>query len=496
MNHAAGLPPSDKRETARRAQCRPMTPSSFGFTEVRPFIRESWDLGWPMILIMFFQFAIGLTDVYVAGFLGTDVLAAVGYVGQLYFTLMILANGITVGTVSMVAQAQGAGSHDGIGNITAHSLIIGLAISGVMTALAIFYPASIVRLAGMPPEIEEIATGFLRIFALVLIPTYMTLISAGILRASDRIRIALINSVIAALINMVGDVVLSFGWGPIPALGYKGIAWASAIATTLGMLLNVIPICYGPGAISLAAFMRPLPLCFKNLIRLGAPSAVQQTAWNAGTLVVYFLVGRIERGDITALAAMTAGLRIEAVIFLPIFAFNMAAAVLTGNRLGAGDVNGARSGAKAGALLCLLIIGLPAVAIFVLAPKISSFLTTDPAVLAEMTRYLRVNMVAMPFMAVGITLSGALQGAGDTFGTMRIVFIGMWLVRIPAILVAIYVLHTGSIGVWWTMTLSIIAMCALFWFRFRADAWTTTSVDQRNKTMLWEACLTKPILPR
>jgi len=113
-----------------------------------------------------------------------------------------------------------------------------------------------------------------------------------------------------------------------------------------------------------------------------------------------------------------------------------------------------------------------------------------------MTRYLRVNMVAMPFMAIGITLSGALQGAGDTFGTMRIVFIGMWLVRIPAILFAIYVLHTGSIGVWWTMTLSIIAMCALFWFRFRAGAWTTASVDRSNKTMLWEACLTKPILPR
>ena len=74
--------------------------------DVRPFIREAWTLGWPMIMIMFFQFAIGITDVYVAGLLGTDVLAAVGYVGQLYWTLIILANAVTVGTVSMAFLAR------------------------------------------------------------------------------------------------------------------------------------------------------------------------------------------------------------------------------------------------------------------------------------------------------------------------------------------------------------------------------------------------------
>ena len=67
-------------------------------SEARPFLKDSWALGWPMILIMFFHFAIGITDVYVAGFLGSEVMAAVGYVGQLYWTLMILASGLTVGT--------------------------------------------------------------------------------------------------------------------------------------------------------------------------------------------------------------------------------------------------------------------------------------------------------------------------------------------------------------------------------------------------------------
>ncbi len=300
---------------------------------------------------------------------------------------------------------------------------------------------------------------------------------------------AMINSAVAASLNDLGDLVLGFGWGPIPALGFRGIAWSSALASTVGMLLNLLCVSYGPNGISWGSMIRPLAPCLKNLIKVGVPTALQQTAWNAGTLVVYFLVGSLTKGQITALAAMAAGMRIEALIFLPIFAFNMASAVLTGNRLGSGDTAGARSGAKAAALLCLSIIIVPAFLIFVFAPFISELLSSDPEVLAEMTRYLRINMLGMPFMAIGITFGGALQGAGDTLATMRIIFTGMWLIRIPLILVVIHVFRASAMEIWWCMTFSIVIMCGLLVNRFRGNAWIAASFDRKTKAMLWEACL-------
>ncbi len=465
------------------------------FEEAKRFLAESWAMGWPMILIMFFHFSIGMADVYVAGYLGTDVMAAVGYVGQLYWTLLILANGITVGAVSMISQAYGANSSEGVGHVTAHSLVLALAISGILTIFALAFPASIVRIAGMPVEIREIAEDFIRIFALVLIPTYVMIITSGVLRASGRIHITMINSLVASLVNIAGDLILGFGWGPIPALGYKGIAWATAAGTTLGMLLNLIFVLRGPSCLRLSCLLQPIPRCMRNLAKLGVPSALQQTAWNAGTLVVYFLVGQLRGGEVTALAAMTAGVRIEAIIFLPIFALNMACAVLTGNKLGVGDEVGARYGAKVTAMLSFSIILLPIVAIFVFAPHISSWLTQDQAVLDEMVRYLRINMLGMPFLAIGVSLSGALQGAGDTMATMRIVFTGMWLFRIPFILVIIHVFRTSATGVWWAMTLSMILMCSLLINRFRGDSWVKASIDKENSTMLWEACIPrKPVV--
>ena len=466
-----------------------MMPFQSRIAEIRAFLKDSWALGWPMILIMFFQFSIGLTDVYVAGKLGTDVLAAVGYVAQLYWTLVILANAITVGTVSMVSQAYGANSSRGVGNITANAVVMGLTISGAMTVIGLLWPGQLVRVAGMPEGIQAIGEAFIKIFALVLIPTYVMIITGGVLRASGRIRIALINNFVASVVNIIGSLGLGLGLGPFPSLGYLGIAWATAIATTLGMALNLVQLFWGPGRVTLGALVKPRFPCLRNLVRLGIPPALQQTAWNAGTLVIYFLVGQMEGGHITALAAMTAGVRIEAIIFLPIFALNMAAAVLAGNRIGAGDVAGARSGAKATAALCFAIIFIPTLAIFLFAPWISMLLTDDPSVLEEMTRYLRINMIGMPFMAIGVTVSGALQGAGDTYATMRIIFIGMWLLRIPFILAVIHLLRAGPTGVWCAMTLSIIIMCGMLIKRFRGEAWTKASMDEKNKTMLWEACL-------
>ncbi len=452
---------------------------------------ESWAMGWPMILIMFFQSSIGITDAYVAGYLGTDIFAAVGYVGQLYWALIILANAIAVGTVSMISQAYGAKSEEAIATVTSHSMLMALIIAGLLTVGARLYPESIVRIAGMPEDIREVAREFIRIFSLVLIPTYLMIISASVLRASGRVRVSMINTIIASVVNVVLDIILSFGWDPIPALGFRGIAWATASATSLGMLLNMAHLVFGSGRIRMSSLANVRMRCMRNLIRLGGPSALQQTAWNAGTLMVYFMVGQLQGGQVTALAAMTGGGKIEAIIFLPVFALNMASAVLTGNRLGAGDVDGARSGAKATAFMSLLIILAPTLLIFVLAPSISGLFTKDAAVLAEMTRYLRVNMLGMPFFAVAVTLSGALQGAGDTIATMRIIFTGMWLFRIPLILAVIHVFKTQALGVWCAMTVSMVLMCGLLMHRFHGGAWMKASIDKKNNSMLWEACAGK-----
>src|SRR4030065_1484521 len=68
-----------------------------------------WHMSWPMLLVMFFNFLVVMTDIYVAGLIGPEIQAIVGFVGQLYFFIIIIANAISIGTVAILSRAVGAG---------------------------------------------------------------------------------------------------------------------------------------------------------------------------------------------------------------------------------------------------------------------------------------------------------------------------------------------------------------------------------------------------
>ena len=82
-----------------------------------------------MLLIMLFNFIVGFTDIYVAGLLGSEVQAAVGFIEQLYFLLVILANAISTGSVAIVSRAAGAGDMAKARDASRQSLGFGMLIA-------------------------------------------------------------------------------------------------------------------------------------------------------------------------------------------------------------------------------------------------------------------------------------------------------------------------------------------------------------------------------
>ena len=156
-----------------------------------------------------------------------------------------------------------------------------------------------------------------------------------------------------------------------------------------------------------------------------------QIAWNAGTIILYNILGRLGEESITAMAAISNGLRIEALIFLPAFALNMSASVLIGQNLGAGNPERAERVVWRIAAAGVVTLSALALIVFLRAEAFAAIVAKDPAVLAETTRYLRINMIAQPFIALSLALSGGLHGAGDTRGTMWVIIIATWLIRLP-----------------------------------------------------------------
>ena len=436
-----------------------------------------WQISWPMMLIMLFNFAVGFTDIYVAGLIGAEVQAAVGFVSQLYFLLIIIANAISTGSIALVSRNIGAANLAQAVSNAKQSLIFGVFCAIGLTLTALIFYREIIATAGFPSPIRATAETFFRIFACALGPNYLLIISNGIFRASGEVKKPLLTMFTVSVINVIGDFVLVFGLFSLPRMGYAGIAVATAFSVSVGMVINLFlfstrrwkHLYKRPFTIALATM--------RQIIALGWPAALLQIAWNAGSIVLYNILGRLGESSISALAAITNGLRIEAIIFLPAFALNMAASVLVGQNLGAGNPTRAAQLGWRTALLGVTFLSILAGVIFLWAEECAALLTRDPAVRAETTRYLQINMFSEPFMALSLILGGGLQGAGDTKGTMKVIITGMWVVRLPLAFVLAFVLGYGARGVWIAMLVSMVVQGILMALRFYKGDWKTIRLN-------------------
>ncbi len=439
--------------------------------------RAIWHISWPMMLIMLFNFLVGFTDIYVAGLINPEVQAAVGFVSQLYFLLIIIANAISTGSVALVSRSFGANNVPLAVSNAKQSLLFGILCAVTLTLTGLIWYREIIATAGFPSQIRGIAEQFLRIFAFALGPNYILIISNDIFRASGQVKKPLLTMLVVSTLNVIGDFVFVFGLFSFPEMGYAGIALSTALSVSAGMIINLLFFLkkhwrriYRPPW----SFISPTIL---KIVNLGWPAALLQIGWNAGSIVLYNILGRLGEDSITALAAITNGLRIEAIIFLPAFALNMAASVLVGQNLGAGNPHRASQTGWRIAILGSVLLTVLASIIFFWAEECASFLTDDPAVLEETTRYLRINMFSEPFMALSLILGGGLQGAGDTRGSMMVIIIGMWTVRLPLAALLAITFDLGAAGVWCAMVISMIVQGTLMSLRFHKGHWKTISFD-------------------
>jgi len=430
-----------------------------------------WRMSWPMLLVMLLNFFVGFTDVFVAGYLGPEIQAVVGYVGQLYFFIIIVANAIGIGTVAIVSRAVGAYDESEALQAVRQSIFFGTICSIVLMLTGFVFRDWLLAPARFSGQTAIIAREFLLIFSCALMPNYLVIIVNAIFRAGGEVKLSLAAMCLVSVVNIVMNFVLVFGIGIFPGIGYRGIALATALSMACGTVASLFLILrsrwrgifHGPWKMA-GAFIR-------RIAAVSWPSALIQISWNAGNIFLYSVLAALTSESITAMAALTNGLRIEAAIYLPAFALHMAAAVLTGQNLGAGHPERAeRLGWKI-SLAGILFVTVMSVPVFIWSDMFSAIVSKDSPVIGETSRYLRITMLVEPFMAISVVLGGCLQGAGDTRGAMTVIVATLWGIRLPLAFVLAVVLGFGAPGVWVAMAVSMFFQSIGMIMRFRSGRW-------------------------
>ena len=429
---------------------------------IQLLFRRSWSAIWPLTLIMFFEFLISLTDVYIAGRVGKEVQASYGIVIQIYFVFTVLANAVTVGTVSVVSRLCKQKDSREYGQTVFSIISITVLIGVGLGALGIIFAPKIVALLNIPKTLKPFGRPLVTIYAMGLIFHYVLVNSNGILRACRGIKLSLLTMSVVCLLNVGLNFLLTFR----TPLGFRGIAVSTAVSVAVGSLLNLWHL-----RRVLFLFRQFSVRIVRRVLSIGWPSGLQAILWHLGATTVFVMLGALPKDSVEILAAFTNGYRIEAVIYLPAYACNLANAVIVGNLLGENKCHEAFRSGLLTAAIGVGIVTIMTVLVLLNAKFVTGLLSENARVLFYSRKYLFICLAFEPVMAWGVILMGGLNGAGDTRSMARIIMLSVWLVRIPLAYLAGVYFEWGAPGVWWAMNASLISQTFFITKRYLNRRW-------------------------
>ncbi|WP_419783884.1 MATE family efflux transporter [Maridesulfovibrio sp.] len=443
--------------------------------------RTIWNLSWPQILMMLFHLMIGLVDVWVASKLGREIQASMGMISQSLFFFLVIAMATANGAVAAISQSIGAGLLARATRYVGLCIILGAVLGSTIFIIGFPFRNGLLTLLQVPQEMRYVMEYFIEVF-LYLVPIYyMLIITNAIFRAQKRVMLPLYSMIIVTVLNTIGDLGLGLGMWGMPDLGYKGLAWATFGSITAGAIFNM-GVLFKMGHLrrKTMAPLRWMKSAFPYLFKVAWPSGLMQLVWHSGYMVLYSITASLPENNVIALAGMTAGIRIESILFLPAFAFNMTASIIIGHYLGDGKADEAK---KFGYRILFLAIGFLSVTALLLWQVIypvTAIIAPEQVVLDEAVNYLYYNMLAIPFTLTSMIMAGALNGAGATIYNLFIFAVTVWGCRLPlAYVLGHQVMHSPT-GIWMAMLISQGVQASIIFYTFSCRNWQKFSMIKKN----------------
>lgn len=424
------------------------------------------------MLQMYLVFLISFTPVWTAGKLSEGVQAALGMASQVQLFLNVVCMGLASGATAAISQSIGAlrlrRSEYYVTATCLGCLACGLAIGAAGFALT----DPILALTGIPEDIRPTAGEIWKIFMLALPFQYLYSATGVVFRATRLVIPPLLVAALVALAHAFICIGTGLGLWGLPDWGYRGIAWAGFAAEFIGATVNCV-LLFREGHLRPASLppVRWMKKGLPYLIRVAIPAGISSLVWQSGYLVLFILVATVPVQKVAALAGLTAGLRIEALIFMPGMAFNMSAAVLVGNCLGAGDRQGARKASRTLLWAATLLLSLVAAAMWPFRETLAAFLSNAPDAQHYIVSYLSWNLACGPFSVISTVLGGVMVGAGATRYNLLIFGSSFWGLRIPLGYVLGHLLWQDASGVFCAMFISQVLQSCIMLFAYYRLNW-------------------------
>ncbi|MEO8861195.1 MAG: MATE family efflux transporter [Ginsengibacter sp.] len=431
----------------------------------------------PMILEMCMESVFALVDLFFVGHLpnAQHTVQTVSLTESVLFIIYSVAMGISMAAGATVARRVGEKNNDEAAHAAMQAIWLAMGIALVISIAGFIFAPDILRAMGAEPQTVAMGTTYTRIDIGSSIVIMLLFLINGIFRGAGDASMAMKSLWLANICNIILCPLFIRGLGPIPAFGLTGAAMATTIGRGIGVCYQLYHLFKGKASLKIKR--RHLNIdwpIIKSLVKIGSPGTLQFIIGSCSWIFLARLVA--DTGHSVASAGYQTAIRVVIFFILPAWGLSNAAATLVGQNLGAKQPERAVESVMITAKYNAIFMGLVSIIFLVGASPIISVFTSDAGIKAIAVQALRIITTGYIFYGIGMVLTSAFNGSGDTWTPTWINLVCFWLFQIPmAYLLAMY-FNLGPLGAFISIPVANTLVTIVAWIYFKKGKWKRIAV--------------------
>jgi putative MATE family efflux protein len=409
--------------------------------------------------------------------------AAIGVSVQLWILVIVFVSSVFTGMGVLVARFAGAGNADAVNRTVYQAFLAAVIMAvGVMAPVGYFAAPWLLTVVHAAPEVQHVALPFLRIMLVFSFGMLLFFMMSGALRAAGDAKTPLRLGIMLTVLNIVFNVILIGGLGPVPAFGATGAAIGTTLASSITGAVAMWMLFTGRLVVKFTRTMsfKPDWAIIRELFKFGLPTGVQGIAMNVAGVMLVGFIGSLPTSAEAQAAYAVGYTELFSMITWTSVGLMGAASAIAGQNLGAGKPERAMQAAAAAAKIGLGVAAVIGTAFVLIPGPLLSIFNLNDGVGGQIGRQLLAYLaVSGLFVTVALSFTGALQGTGDTKSPLYISIVSQ--VIVPIGICTFFKSFTGDRGlhasdIWLAIVCGHAMRATLSVIRFRQGAWQGIAV--------------------
>lgn len=440
--------------------------------EKKEFLKLAFKLAFPIMIQNLISTLVNAADTVMLGYVSQTAMSASSLANQYTFVLFCLYYGLATGTSVLCAQYWGKGDKKTIERILGLAERLSISISFLFFLVSFFFPEPIMKLFSSSPDTIAAGSEYLKVVSFSFVFMGFSQVFMSALRSVGKVALPSATYVISLCVNVLCNAAFIFGLFGLPKLGVTGVALGTVIARATEVIICLTySIFFSEIKLRIKYLFSKAGVLLQDFLKISAPAVVNDVVWSLAASTFAAILGHIGDDMVAANAVAVMVVNIGAIACR---GFANATTIIISQTLGQNQLEAAKEYGKRMLRITIAVSLIGCALILGIRPFIVEFYRDKLSETA--ISYLGSIMIMTTWRLVGegintCLICGCFRGGGDSKFGMIIDTIFMWLVAVPLVAIAAFVLKLPPIWVYFVMSMDEFEKIPVVLIHYKRCKW-------------------------